>query len=54
MSDKTYTCIACNGLGEIGVVGIPDITVGCFDCDYDGLVTKEKQTWQREHRVEGT
>lgn len=51
--DKTYKCITCNGLGEVGVVGT-DITVGCFDCDYDGLVTLKEQLWQREHRVEGT
>ena len=36
---KDHKCITCNGIGEIAVLG-SDITVGCFDCDYDGKVTK--------------
>jgi hypothetical protein len=36
---KDHKCITCNGIGEIAVLD-SDIVVGCFDCDYDGKVTK--------------
>ena len=51
---KPYKCITCNGLGEVGVISTskePMLMVGCFDCDYDGLATKELHEWQLIHRV---
>jgi len=47
---KDHKCITCNGLGEIGVIG-SDIIVGCFDCDYDGKVTKAEYDAQIDYHI---